>query len=207
MPKSHRESAFVSEFRKSVLTLWPGSHWVTVPDFPSREVGGYGGREAARFTPPKPYDAYAVILGEFFAFEFKRPAPKTTRIGLDQVRPSQREGLEAVERAAGRAYLVALFGEREQRTCWCIPWRGWRELEGHPELRRNERSITLYDLGREGSAWQARRVRTIEDLPSGKGAVVWDLQRPLGMLSSRMAGLTGSEPDRVEIEVEELPIE
>lgn len=98
-----KEATFSAEFRRDVRKAYPKSHVYLVMDAPR------SGR--------KPYDAIALVYGEFHAIEFKVVFERAKSVRQDCVGVHQLQYLREVLNAGGYAHIVILV-EREKAVCF-----------------------------------------------------------------------------------------
>lgn len=114
-----------------------------IPDMPGQFL---------RFNPSKPFDM--IVLGLDLAIEGKA-LHQFESFGMRQIRPSQVEGLDAVEKAKGKAYIFLNIrispsrenGIKRENRCLWWKWGKFKEICKDKSISKNELMGIAYISG------------------------------------------------------------
>lgn len=158
-----KESNFQLEMRHAIQHYYPNAHYEKIPDQPR-----FGG-EKIRYPVLRPYDAFTVIKGSFFAFEYKMHK-KPLGFYFDRVSDKQIERLKSAKKAAavkeGGAFILinCRYIYKGQKYNFVLPFdiddfvdiRKSYEQQGKKSLPLEAQLEFLKDkvaLERQGSFW------------------------------------------------------
>lgn len=102
-----KESNFANEIKKSCQQF--KCFYYKIPD-------AYG---MARFSPPKPFDAFVVYDGKYFAFEYKMMKSQTA-FPFNKVRPHQISNLLEVKKAGGYSFIIINYRMKHYNKAFYI---------------------------------------------------------------------------------------
>jgi len=123
-----KESIFANEIKKACSTF--DCFYYKIPD-------AYG---MARFSPPKPFDAFVVYKGKYYAFEYKMVKSQTA-FAFSRVRPHQIDNLMKVWKNGGEAFIVINYRMKSFNKVFCIPIITLIEI-----IKKSERKSIPFNL-------------------------------------------------------------